>query len=628
MIISREALKEFVILLPPGAGVTERFAAEELAKYVNRMTCVLLPLRDAAEGGGANRAFCFEIHPDESVRFDGFRISVKGEKVIFSATMPKGILNGVYAFLEENGCCWVWMGEANEVVPQREFLQVDEEVVSPALEFRGECIFSVCRENVEEVRTILDFLGKNRFNLLMTSVKRTEKRPGGWKVNWIDVEKELLPELEKRGIFLNISEHSGRWFFPVSLFEKHPDWFAMNKEGKRFSTGQICYGNEEAVEYLKNAYVAYAKSHPEVGILGTWPEDGYGFCQCEKCREGGVVLKAVNRIARALYEVRPDLLVEYLSYTRETSDVPPDILPEKNVITLVANTNVAKEWKRKSDLAGAKGVYRLHYHITDNTAERANLPLRTELTRKDCKEAVELGLRGIVPFYIGTDTWFRSNFNTFFLGKFCWDPEQDADELLKKLCVSCFPEFPEEAFSLFKALVELPRVDQFVPPPWKLWQEWPTLEKDYDGPEYEKVLSRMKGARDLLAKANEKCQKGSNAAERLVSAEKFIEFQEDMFASWHCRALAVKAFRKKDAPTVRKHIAEAARLEQKMKEAVQGKEEKKYGVCGAWIDYEFFIYWRVQLDKQLYEMRTEENKLPFIDMNPEVELFLPAMLNN
>ena len=195
------------------------------------------------------------------------------------------------------------------------------------------------------------------------------------------------------------------------------------------------------------------------------------------------------------------------------------------------------------------------------------------------------------------------------------------------MCEKYFPAATEEMFALFNALVELPRVNQFIPPPWKLWQYWPTLEKDYDGEEYEKITAAMQNAYSLLEKARTKC--GESVDERhFISAEKFIEFQENMFESWHCRALAVKAFRKNDAQTVRKHIADAARLEEKMKNAVQGQDEKKYGVCGAWIDYEFFIYWRVQLDKQLVEMRTEENKLPFVDMNPEVELFLPAMLNN
>ena len=622
MKIEKSVLQTYSIILPSCRCETERFAAEQLAEYIEKITSVKIPLVEKICGP----AFMFEKSEDPAIKFDGFRIAQENGNIKISAVLSRGILNCVYTLLAENNCRWCWMGDENEIISKQDFLTVNEGVTNPDIEFRGVCIFSVTREEIPVLRKLFDFLGKNRFNLLLTSVHRTEKEPDGWKVEWMNVEKDLLPELQKRDMILNISEHSGRWFFPVSLFEKHPEWFAMNKDGKCFSTGQICYGNQEAVEYLTNAYVNYAKDHPEVKILGTWPEDGYGFCQCEKCRQPGTVIKAVNHIARALAKVRPDLMVEYLSYTKETSDVPPDVLPEKNIITLVANTNVAKEWKRKSDLVGAKGVYRLHYHITDNTAERANLPLRTEKTLEDVREMLRLGLRGIIPFYIGTDTWWRSNFNLYFLSRFCWDSKLEADTVLRDLCSNYYPTAEEEMFSLFKALVDLPRVNQFVPPPWKLWQYWPTLETDYDGPIYDTVTEKFKEAHKILADAR---TKGHGIEERhFISAEKFIDFQQMMYASWHCRALGVKAFRRNDAAEVKVQITEAARLEQAMKDAVLGTDEKNYGVAGAWIDYQFFIYWRIQLDKQLLEMRTEENKKPFVDMNPEVEFFLPVLLNN
>jgi len=123
-------------------------------------------------------------------------------------------------------------------------------------------------------------------------------------------------------------------------------------------------------------YAKYAGKHPEVDIIGTWPEDGYGFCQCEKCRQPGAVLKAVNKVAERIEQVRPDLTVEYLSYTKETSNVPPEILPRRNMAILVANIRVATEWLKKSEKVSGRGVYQLNYHIADNSAHRASLPRR------------------------------------------------------------------------------------------------------------------------------------------------------------------------------------------------------------------------------------------------------------
>ncbi len=574
---------------------------------------------------GAGKAFVFEIVQDPGLRYDGFKISFQGETVRIGALIPRGLLNAVYTLLEENGFRWCWLKAENEIVPELDGITVREEAVNPDLEFRGVCIFSVDRDELSLLREIFDWLGKNRFNFFMSSVHRTEKRPDGWRVEWYDVGPDLYPELEKRGIVLDLSEHSGRYFFPVSNFEKHPEWFAMNAEGVRHCKGQLCYGNDEAVELLAENYARYAKEHPEVDIMGAWPEDGYGFCQCEKCRTTpGVVLKAVNRVAEAIEKVRPDLWVEYLSYTKETSDVPPEVLPRKNMVTLVANPRVAEEWKRKSDRVGAHGVYRLHYRITDNTAARGNLPLRIADTLADCREAVRLGLRGIIPFFIGTDTWWRSTFNLYFLSQFSWNTNLDPKALLRDLCHAYFPSAENEMFELFSALEKIPRVDQTAPLPWPLWQHWSAFKTEYSGEKWEGTLREFASIHDLLERAR---SKGKDIANRhFISIAKFIDFQETMFKAWHFRALAVAAFERNDPDAVRENIRETGRLEQKLIGEVNAPENKPYGVCGAWPDYDFFLNWRLQLDKQLYEMRTDENKAPLSDCNPDVELFLPGLL--
>jgi hypothetical protein len=91
--------------------------------------------------------------------------------------------------------------------------------------------------------------------------------------------------------------------------------------------------------------------------------------------------------------------------------------------------------------------------------------------------------------------------------------------------------------------------------------------------------------------------------------------------------MAVESFGNKDAAKVRKHITEAGRLEHEMVKLINKSKEIDDGVNGAWIDFVFFQNWRLQLDKQLLEMRTSEQKLPVTDENSEMELFLPGLLN-
>jgi hypothetical protein len=625
MKIAIASLASHRIVLPTACSVVSNFAAAELSSAIADATGVTLPIVEKTE----EAAIILSLAPDKEIRYDGFRITANGKDIILSATIERGLLNGVYTLLQTWGFRRIWQKKFLTIKAKLETLEFEEGVNNPDIEFRGVCIFDVWPKNVAEIAEVLDFLAWNRFNLLMTSINRSAKRPkSNWHVEWENVEAELWPELEKRGMILNISEHSGRWFFPQSLFAEHPEWFAMKADGTRFPNGQICYGNPEAVEYLSKRYCQYAEAHPEVPILGTWPEDGYGFCQCEHCKQPGTVLKAVNQIADKLAEIRPDLMVEYLSYTKETSEVPPDVLPRKNIITLVANMSVAQEWMRKSDLAGAQGVYRLHYHITDNTAARANLPLVFKQTILDCREMLLNRLRGIIPFYIGTDTWWRSNLNIYILGRACWNSTLEAEDLIADLAEKYFPSARLEAAALFMALEKCPMVDQFVPPPWKIWQLWPTVRTDYTGEKWDTTLQEFQNLYQAIEKLVAACAGDERTLTLLKSAQKFVDFQRLTFESWHFRALAVLSFDEQNADEVRKNIIEAGKREQILRDAVTGPDAQKYGVAGAWVDYEFFMVWRLQLDKQLLEMRTPENQKPFVDMNPEVELFLPALLGN
>ncbi len=627
--------RDLEIVIGTNASAVERFAADELQSCLEKATGIEIPITPSTSGKKSKivlGAMAHQSLPDgdtvkSKIRHDGFAIRCAEDTLSIFGSIPRGTLNGVYTLLHELGFRWVYPKQSENVFPALRKLTVAKgtRVVNPDLELRGVCIFPVNRENVENLREIIDWMGKNRINLLMTSINRAMKSKQGWIVDWCKVSDELLPELQKRGIILNVSEHSNRYFFPTAYFEKHPEWFALNAEGKRFSTGQICYSNPEAVSVLVENYAKYAGAHPEVDIIGTWPEDGYGFCQCANCKEPGAVLKAINKVAERIEQIRPDLTVEYLSYTKETSDVPPEILPRSNMSILVANIRVAADWLKKSNAVGGQGVYQLNYHIADNSAHRASLPLRFEQTRQDCLAGKQIGSRGIIPFFIGIDTWWRSALNLYFLTQCSWDVNKTCDDILRDFCTKYYPGIAKAALALFKELEKMPMANQHKPLPWPLWQEWPTLREDYDGKNWERIRKAYAKIHALLDRCGN--VKEARIERQLAAIGKFVESAETMLKSWHERALAVEAFANKDAAKVRAHIIAAARYEQHMNERIEQSETLQDGVNGARIDFRFFQNWRLQLDKQLLEMRTVEQKRPMCDENAEVEYFLPGLLN-
>ena len=625
---------ELAIVVADDAALPEKFAATELQRHIRLATGREIPVVDCLTDGKRNIVvgdMAKQLLPEvdaiiSTVRHDGFAHHCDGGNLIIVGNCPRGTLNGVYTLLHDWGFRWVYPKKGNDVIPPltSHSFSFGTRIVNPDLELRGVCIFPVNEENLANLREIIDWMGKNRINTFMSSINRANNRKLGWIVDWMKVSDQLLPELQKRGIILNISEHSNRYFFPTSYFEEHPEWFAMNAEGKRFATGQMCYSNAEGVSVLVENYARYVEDHPEVDIIGTWPEDGYGFCQCEQCKKPGAVLNAVNKIAERIEQIRPDLTVEYLSYTKETSEVPADILPRHNMAVLVANTRVAEEWRKKTEKVGGRGVYQLNYHIADNTAHRASLPLRFEKTRQDCLNAKQIGLRGIIPFFIGIDTWWRSALNLYFMTQFSWDVKKSVDEILKDFCGAYFPHASEDTFALFKELEKMPMANQHTPPPWPLWQEWSSIKDDYTGKNWEAILETYSRIHAMLDECARKS--GGHNKKGFDAIRRFVESAKTMLQSWHERALAVAAFESNDAVNVRKHITEAAKHERHMNELIEKSQKIDDGVNGAWVDFSFFQNWRLQLDKQLLEMRTSAQKKPVVDENSDVEMFLPGLL--
>ena len=621
--LEKAVVSNLVIAASSDSGLPGAFAASELAGYLGKAFSLEIPVLGEEEGRDAPLLFLLrKVKEDPSIKFDGFRIAFSGKRIILSACEERGLLNGVYTVLSRNGFRWGWPGKKYEVIPELSRLILEESVTNPDLEFRGACVFPLCKENLEEVRETLIWLSRNRFNLFLTCVSKTRGRKNDWHVEWNSVAEELYPELEKRGMILNMGEHSNRYFFPLSLFEEHPEWFAMDKEGVRNNKGQICYSNEEAVAYLKKSYLEYIKQHPEIHIFGTWPEDGYGYCQCEDCKKPGRILQAVNEIAKEVAKVRPDLMVEYLSYTDETCKVPPELPVEKNMITLVSRIAMVEDWKKRSDKAGACGVYLLHYGLSDNFAETANLPLRIDAVSADCREAFEKGVRGIVPFLIGPDTYFRTFFNLYFFSRFSWETGLSSEQALLELCEGYYGSAAKDMALLFRKLEKLPRVTFSPQISGELWQDREELEKVYDGEVFAAAKKTLEETKAFAGSLREIYPENKFLLLSIASAEKLISFQERFFDAWHFRVLAVKAFRKGEREKVKEFIGSCVKLELLLREEVRGKDRLAYGVAGDLLDFDYFLHWRLQLDKALYEMRTEENRLPFdLDPDPTTEFF-------
>ena len=431
------------IVIPDETDEVTRFAATELQDYLGKITGSRLQIISSSSVKDDVAAIRMIHENNDKLKWDGFGIETDHQGILISAAESRGLLYGVYTLLEEAGCSFFYPGQEEEVVPRKvrvEF-QPGSRVFNPVLEHRGLTPYGLKGSSVELGSVFIDWMAKNRMNFILVSEDRPSDCAGSAHASiWKEVSDELLPELQKRGFVIEMSEHCTHVFFPRSLFDQHPDWFALNdgerKLGEPPYSGQMCYSNPDAVEYYASAIADYASIHPEFHIIGTWPLDGGNYCECEGCKNPQTVFNAAKRVAEKVKKVRPDMIVEHLAYRPQTWQPPADEIPANMSVLwcpdIGAMEDLAGEWIQKSSMAG--GVYQFEYYMGDNYRSRANVWLRPVFSANLVQNALEKGFRGVISLVVPMENWWRYSFNNWFFARACWDPAFDIDAGLHDYC--------------------------------------------------------------------------------------------------------------------------------------------------------------------------------------------------
>jgi len=472
----------FGIVIPENPDPVVQFAASELAAYIKKITGKELPVAEGSTTGHKRNEIRLMLKAEEGLGWDGFTVEITGSGICLISREPRGLLYAVYSLLERMGCSFFYPGQEEEIVPRQNQVELaaDTLIFNPVLEHRGLAPYGLFSGSVEAGLRFFDWMAKNRLNYVLVSENRPSDCAGqAHAMIWNDVQEELLPELQKRGFIIEMSEHCTPVFFPRSLYQEHPDWFAMNggvrKLGPPPYSGQICYSNREAVDYYANAIASYAAKHPEFHVIGTWPLDGGEYCECKDCRDPETVFRAAMHVAERVKQVRPDILVEHLAYHRQTWQPPSmdDIPSNMSVLWCPDAGNMdtlAGEWIRKARHAG--GVYQFEYYMGDNYRTRANVWLRPEYSAGVARHASEMGFRGVISLCITIDTWWRSCFNNWFFARACWEPNLDIQKSLLEHCTRHFGNQAEQAFEvfslIFREMQPEPYIDQVASGPERI----------------------------------------------------------------------------------------------------------------------------------------------------------------
>ncbi len=142
-----------------------------------------------------------------------------------------------------------------------------------------------------------------------------------------------------------------------NLWKEHPEYFTMNKDGKRVSGHQYCMSNPELRKLLSERILENMKRNPQCVSFDVSADDTPGrFCYCPKCLElekkygtvGGPLFDFLLEFCPVAAKTYPEKWITTLIYRKGQTQRPPKNIQKfpDNFAPVFApiDDNFAKDW--------------------------------------------------------------------------------------------------------------------------------------------------------------------------------------------------------------------------------------------------------------------------------------------
>lgn len=407
---------------------TVRFAASELQKYLLKATNAAIPyFSDRCPMRGP------EIRIGENVRgetktvkgihSEGFCIKGDGEHITITGKTSRGVLYGVYRFLEIF-CNFRRFTKDIETIDTMNSLEIelDEITEEPAFDFRDAYF-----------RNAFDgsFCAANNLNSSLGDISKAK----GGRMKWFNFH------------------HSFCDLVPESLyFEEHPEYYS-EIDGKRTKNSQLCLTNPEVAKIAESTLRKWIESNPECVVFSVAQNDSMLRCTCPECmaveeEEGspaGPVIHFVNRLADAIKEDYPDILLHTFAY-QYSLPAPKKAVAKDNVIVRLCSidcrydkpfevlakenpegseavfVNALKNWK-----SHANQLYVWDYAVNFENYLQPFLHFHT--LAENIRFFKRTGVRGVLEqgnFAYGGGA-SCDDLKAYIIGRLLWNPDTDID---------------------------------------------------------------------------------------------------------------------------------------------------------------------------------------------------------
>ena len=272
-----------------------RFAANELRRYIEKMTTVL-PTVELSDGGSPSCSITIVSFrgesPDDAAKpansaelpeegTDQYAIQVMKDCVKIHGGSPRAALFGSYDLLEQLGCRW--FGPLEEHVPQTPVLAISPAVRNEQPSFEWRILEFIAGSDP----ACVDWMAKLRMNGAWPE-KYTPNED--MTVHSASMEATGVPAMVERGLSIFWGGHILPQLLSPTTYADHPEYFAL-VNGKRLDStvdfqtmAQPCTSNDEAMKVLTENTIAFLENHDWIEVLFIWGNDTNVWCECEGCR--------------------------------------------------------------------------------------------------------------------------------------------------------------------------------------------------------------------------------------------------------------------------------------------------------------------------------------------------------
>ncbi len=409
-----------------------RFAAEELLRYLPR----LLPGRELevylGSPGPVSAAAGVTLSELSS---QAILVRGDGHPYLLSGGGATALLHASYALLESMGARWVRPGPAGELLRPLEGPPPSLSLLSaPAFLRRGladGCLSwwpgsASFRSWLDEAFQLVDWMGKMRMNRLFVHFNRLP--PGDLS--------PLLPELERRGITLELGGHSLPKLLPSGSREAEPSLCRVI-DGERRPDGNFCTANPRTLDLLVEGGRRFGEQLPPADLYHLWPYDAKTdpWCSCVECRTLSAekqMWRAVRAAAEGLALARSGAKVGGLLYHEslaasttapegvELLFAPRERCYQHPIDGDCSRNRVYRQRLREAVASQGGDLSLLEYYSDPILFGRpAN---RVDLVAADLAAYLESGVRRVSTLVFGALSWWLYPVQLYAFARGSWDP--------------------------------------------------------------------------------------------------------------------------------------------------------------------------------------------------------------